>query len=85
MRIRKLANLVFLLLKRTKLQEDTHRLILWTYKCGVRLEEAVEFCKNNGVEFYAINKSFPKEQFDYTKSRKIHADLLLTTEILVVF
>ena len=69
----------------TKLQEDGHRLILWTYRSGDRLEEAVEFCKGNGVEFYAINKSFPEEQFDYTKSRKIHADLLLTTEILVVF
>ena len=35
-----------------KLQEDGHRLILWTYRSGVRLEEAVEFCKKNGnIEF----------------------------------
>lgn len=61
----------------TKLQEDGHRLILWTYRSGLRLEEAIEFCKNNGVEFYAVNKSFPEEQFDYTKSRKIHADLFI--------
>ena len=27
--------------------------------------------------FYAVNKSFPEEQFDYTKSRKIHADLFI--------
>mgnify|MGYP001007657233 CR=1 FL=1 len=60
-----------------KLQEDGHRLILWTYRCGVRLEEAVEFCQKNGIEFYAVNKSFPEEQFDYTKSRKIHADLFI--------
>jgi len=60
-----------------KLQEDGHRLILWTYRSGLRLEECVEFCKSNGIQFYAVNKSFPEEQFDYTKSRKIHADLFI--------
>jgi hypothetical protein len=60
-----------------KLQEDGHRLILWTYRSGLRLEDAVEFCKTNGITFYAVNKSFPEEQFDYTKSRKIHADLFI--------
>ncbi len=60
-----------------KLQEDGNRLILWTYRSGLRLEESVEFCTNNGIQFYAVNKSFPEEQFDYTKSRKIHADLFI--------
>lgn len=60
-----------------KLQENGHRLILWTYRSGLRLEDAVEFCKENGIEFYAVNKSFPEEQFDYTKSRKIHADVFI--------
>jgi histidinol phosphatase-like enzyme len=60
-----------------KLIEDGHRIILWTYRSGVRLEEAVEFCNKNGIEFYAVNKSFPEEQFDYTKSRKINADLFI--------
>ena len=60
-----------------KLQADGHRLILWTYRCGVPLEEAVAFCKSKGIEFYAVNKSFPEEQFDASKSRKIHADLFI--------
>ena len=60
-----------------KLQEDGHRLILWTYRSGLKLEDAVRFCKENGIEFYAVNKSFPEEQFDYTKSRKIHADIFI--------
>ncbi|MCX7550789.1 BT0820 family HAD-type phosphatase [Xanthomarina sp. F2636L] len=60
-----------------RLQKDGHRLILWTYRSDVRLQEAVAFCKENGVTFYAVNKSFPEEQFDYTKSRKIHADLFI--------
>jgi hypothetical protein len=60
-----------------RLQKDGHRLILWTYRSDVRLEEAVNFCKDNGLLFYAVNKSFPEEQFDYSKSRKIHADLFI--------
>lgn len=60
-----------------RLQEDGHRLILWTYRSGKRLDDAVEFCQKNGITFYAVNQSFPEEQFDNTKSRKIHADLFI--------
>ncbi|MCB0437486.1 MAG: hydrolase, partial [Mangrovimonas sp.] len=60
-----------------RLQNDGHRLILWTYRSDIRLKEAVDFCKQNGIEFYAVNKSFPEEQFDYSKSRKIHADIFI--------
>lgn len=60
-----------------RLQEDGHRLILWTYRYGVKLQEAVDFCKENGIEFYAVNNSFPEEKFDNTRSRKIHADLFI--------
>ena len=60
-----------------RLQDDGHRLILWTYRCNNRLDEAVEFCKANGIEFYAVNKSFPEEEFTGDVSRKIHADLFI--------
>lgn len=60
-----------------RLQEDGHRLILWTYRSGVKLEEAVAFCEENGIVFYAVNKSFPEEQYDDTKSRKIYSDLFI--------
>jgi len=60
-----------------RLQQDGHRLILWTYRSGDKLDEAVKFCKENGIEFYAVNASFPEEKFDYTRSRKIHADLFI--------
>jgi hydroxymethylpyrimidine pyrophosphatase-like HAD family hydrolase len=60
-----------------KLQEDGHRLILWTYRHGKRLDDAVTFCKENGIEFYAINNSHPEEEIDDTKSRKILADLFI--------
>ena len=60
-----------------KLQSEGHRLILWTYRSGSKLEEAVKFCEENGIYFYAVNKSFPEEVFDSEISRKIHADLFI--------
>ena len=60
-----------------RLQNDGHRLILWTYRNGSKLEEAVSFCEENGIHFYAINKSFPEEEFDNSQSRKIYADLFI--------
>ena len=60
-----------------KLQDEGHRLILWTYRKGRTLEEAVNFCEENGIVFYAVNKSFPEEEFDVSYSRKIHADVFI--------
>ena len=56
-----------------KLQSEGHRLILWTYRSDRKLQEAVDFCKQQGLEFYAINKSYPEEEFDGKISRKINA------------
>ena len=60
-----------------KLQDKGHRLILWTYRKGRALEDAVKFCENNGIVFYAVNKSFPEEKFDPEFSRKINADMFI--------
>lgn len=59
------------------LQDKGHRLILWTYRFGDKLDEAVNFCKENGVIFYAVNNSFPEEEFKNDASRKINADLFI--------
>lgn len=53
------------------------RLILWTFRTGKELEDAVDFCRKNGVEFYAVNKSYPEEVMNETVSRKIDADLFI--------
>ena len=60
-----------------RLQGDGHRLILWTYRSGRKLKEAVNFCEKQGIEFYAVNKNYPEEEFDGKISRKIHADLFI--------
>jgi hydroxymethylpyrimidine pyrophosphatase-like HAD family hydrolase len=53
------------------------RLILWTFRSGKELDEAVEYCRKNGIEFYAVNKNYPEEVFDETISRKIDADIYI--------
>lgn len=60
-----------------KLQSEGHLLILWTYRSGKKLDEAVAFCKENGIEFYAVNKSYPEEVYSNDISRKIMADIFI--------
>lgn len=60
-----------------KLQERGFILILWTYRRGKHLDEAVEFCRKHGIEFYAINKNYPEEVFDAEVSRKLNADIFI--------
>jgi hypothetical protein len=60
-----------------ELQRQKHQLILWTYRSGTELEAAVDFCRENGVEFYAVNNSYPEEIYDTSFSRKIHAHVFV--------
>ncbi|NIJ43790.1 hydroxymethylpyrimidine pyrophosphatase-like HAD family hydrolase [Wenyingzhuangia heitensis] len=60
-----------------KMQEKGYRLILWTLRDGRKLDEAVAYCKENGVEFYAVNKNYPEETLNNKSIRKIHADLFI--------
>ncbi|SRR6056297_1178388 len=59
------------------LTEIGHKIILWTYRDGDLLQEAVEFCMENGLMFWAINQSFPDEEFNQYLSRKIIADIYI--------
>ncbi len=60
-----------------QLIKQKHQVILWTYRAGKELDEAVEFCRENGVEFFAVNKNFPEEHYDGSISRKIDADVYI--------
>lgn len=60
-----------------KLQEKGCQLVLWTYRSGKELEEAVEFCRKAGLEFYAVNKNYPEEVYDDNISRKVDADIFI--------
>jgi hydroxymethylpyrimidine pyrophosphatase-like HAD family hydrolase len=60
-----------------ELQKKGHKLILFTYRTGTLLNEAVEFCRKNGVEFYAVNKNYPEEQITDETPRKLNVDIFI--------
>ena len=60
-----------------QLQKVGYQLILWTYRSGKELDEAVEFCRGRGLEFYAVNKNYPEEVYDGSMSRKVNADFFI--------
>mgnify|MGYP000003737650 FL=1 len=55
---------------------DGHILILWTYREGTPLEEAVEWCRRRGLEFHCVNSNDPFDNAS-TGPRKIHADIYI--------
>ncbi len=59
------------------MQQKGMLLILWTVRKEKELDEAIEFCRANGVEFWAVNANYPEEQFDAEVSRKIEADIFI--------
>lgn len=59
-----------------KLEYEGHKLILWSVREGKLLDEAVEYCSNNGLEFYAVNKNDPEEDIDHCQ-RKLAVDIFI--------
>jgi len=60
-----------------ELEKQGAKLILWTFRTGKQLDEAVEFCRQNGIEFYAVNKNYPEEVMNENVSRKIDVDIYI--------
>lgn len=52
-------------------------LILWSVREGDLLTQAVDFCRKNGLEFYAVNANYPEEKQDDWRSRKVVADIYI--------
>lgn len=59
--------------------QDHHKLILWSVREGKLLDEAVEWCRQRGVEFYAVNRDYPEETVNNNQhfSRKLKADVFI--------
>ena len=58
---------------------DQHKLMLWSVREGKLLDEAVEWCRERGVEFYAVNRDYPEETTKNNPhfSRKLKVDLFI--------
>lgn len=60
------------------LQKEQHQLILWTVREGNLLQDAVDYCHSRGLDFYAINASYPGETTNNEHySRKIKAEMYI--------
>ena len=59
--------------------QERHKLILWSVREGRLLDEAVAWCRERGVEFYAVNRDYPEESIENNNhfSRKLKADLFI--------
>jgi len=59
--------------------KDKHQLILWSVREGELLDEAVEWCRARGVEFWAVNRDYPEEESDNNQhfSRKLKVDMFI--------
>ena len=62
-----------------KLAAEKHLLILWSVREGKLLDEAVEFCRQRGLVFYAVNRDYPEEEKQQNNhySRKLKVDLFI--------
>lgn len=58
-----------------KLQEGGHKLILLTMRSEKYLQDAVDFCMERGVRFWAVNNN--PEQCSWTSSPKVYAQLYI--------
>lgn len=58
---------------------DKHRLILWSCREGELLDQALNWCRERGVEFYAANRDYPEETVENNPhfSRKLKADMFI--------
>lgn len=67
--------LIFLL---KQLRAQGKKVILWTCRCGERLEEAIGWCEAFGLTFDAVNENVPEILELYgMESRKISADVYI--------
>ena len=72
---------MFAFLTLQEMQKKGHQLILWTCRTGKELEDAVAYCRRNGIEFYAVNSNYPEEIYDESISRKIVADYYIDDRV----
>lgn len=60
-----------------QLQQEGNRLILWTSREGKLLEDAVAFCHERGLDFYAVNSNQPDDALFKYPSAKVIADVYI--------
>ena len=64
-----------------QLANDGHTLILWTVRHGKLLDDALKWCRDRGLVFFAVNSNYPEGSLfgknSSAASPKIEADLFI--------
>jgi len=60
-----------------ELQAAGHRLVLWTCREGKDKQDAIDFCKLNGVEFVSHNINTKEDAYMWPPSTKILTDVFI--------
>ena len=60
-----------------QLQKEGHQIILFSSREGKLLDDAVEFCRKKGLEFYAVNSNQPEDALFPRHSTKVIADVYI--------
>ena len=62
-----------------ELHQAGHYLILWTCRQGEQLDEALQWCKQNGLSFHAVNDHNPDNLkfFGGVGGKKVYADIYI--------
>ncbi len=55
-----------------RLIKEKHLLILYTMRSGKNLDAAVDYCEENGIQFWGVNNN--PDQSEWTNSPKVYAD-----------
>ncbi len=58
-----------------QLQKENHKLILWTVREDELLQEAIDYCAERGLIFYANNTNYPEETIP--SPRKLSVDMFI--------
>lgn len=54
-------------------QRQGHRLMLWTMRSGDTLEQAVQWCAERGLHFWAVNENPEQQDTGWSTSNKQYA------------
>lgn len=62
-----------------QLQKDGHKLILWTVRSGQLLQDAIDYCAERGLYFFAENENYKGENQEKGAdvSRKLGVDMFI--------
>ena len=67
------------------IQAAGHKVILWTSRVGTDLEDAVEWCRTQGIIFDAVNEPLPEQIKRWgNDTRKIYADYYIDDRAMTV-